>query len=318
MDVEIRHLRLLCAVADAGSIAQAARSLQYSQQSVSAQLRRIEQHFGHSLFERTTAGAALTARGAEVVSRSREILARMDVLNHPADLCVDIRGSLRLAATNTPLLAGIASRMKLRFPDVATTIRSVYASSEIVELLEQERLDAAIAADYPGRDLAHSAAMVHRAVATEPTFVALPAGHRLRDRLEVRLADLATESWFLTPDDGAGWPQVFHDACGAAGFAPAAAHEYLGDRRQLRKMISEGLGVSPVQATFRGDDKVIVKPLEGAPLWCRYVLAWRDGGISETTVEALFAAAAGAHRDLVGRSPVFRAWATRTYHSPGV
>lgn len=67
-------------------------------------------------------------------------------------------------------------------------------------------LDAAIAVDYPGMELRHSDAVAYRGIVTEPTFVALAAGHRLRHRTEVALADLAEEPWFVTPDDGAGWP----------------------------------------------------------------------------------------------------------------
>jgi len=193
----------------------------------------------------------------------------------------------------------------------------VYASSHILTLLEDGKLDAAIAADYPGLELRHSAAIMHRAIATEPIFVALPDEHRLQDRLEVRLSYLAHETWFLTPDDGAGWPDVFYTACRTAGFTPSTVHEYLGDRRTLRHMICEGLGIAAVQASLRPGDGVTVKPLAETPLWCRYVLAWRVGAVPEVVVEALFAAASSAHRDLIAESAVFRAWASRTYKSTG-
>lgn len=318
MDVEVRHLRVLCSIADAGSVAQAARSLGYSQQALSAQLWRMERHFGQRLFDRTSAGVVLTAHGALIVARSRDIITRVDGINRPADLPAAAVRSLRLAATNTPLLAGTAGRMKLQLPDVATTVRSVYSSTQMVQLLDDGQLDAAIAADYPGRELQHSPAIVHRAIATEPIFVALPEGHRLHDRLEVPLSDLADETWFVTPDDGAGWPENFFGACRAAGFTPTTVHEYLGDRRQLRRMIAEGLGISPVQATFGAGDGVVVKALRGTPLWCRYVLAWKAGAIPESVIEVLFAAASSTHHDLIGKSTAFRSWATRTYKGVGV
>ena len=312
MDLELRHLRILCAIAEAGSVARASVILGYSQQALSAQLRRIEQHFGRDIFDRSAAGVRPTRYGQEILARARDIVARMDAITVAPGQERAAGQVLRLAATNSPVLAGMTARISDQFPDLALTVSSVYASSEMVEHMENGELDAAIAADYPGAELRHSEAIAHRGIATEPTFVALPARHRLRRNLEVRLADLAEEAWFLTPDDGAGWPGVFYGACEAAGFTPLKVHEYLGDRGQLQGMVAAGLGISPVQATFDPGAGVIVKALAGTPVWCRYVLAWRRDSVSDSLAEALFAAARAAHRDLIARSPHFQEWALRS------
>ncbi|MFF8308671.1 LysR family transcriptional regulator [Streptomyces lydicus] len=314
MELELRHLRVLCAIADAGSVGRAASDLGYSQPAMSTQLQRIEQYFGHPLFERNSSGVELTRYGTEVLAQARDVLARAAAIGRrtAADGARTPR-PLRLAATNTPVLAGMLIRLRSRLPELALTVSSVYPSSEIVELLEQGELDAAVAADYPGLELRHSAAVAHRGIVTEPSFVALPAGHRLRHCREVALADLADDAWFLTPDDGAGWPGVFYAACRAAGFAPAAVHEFLGDQQQLQNMIAEGIGVSIVQATLRPAPGVLVRPLIGTPLWCRYVLAWRRESLTDEVEDALFASAAAAYRTLIAQSPHFRAWAARTW-----
>ena len=49
----MRHLRALCAIADAGSLHQAARRLGVSQPSLTTQLRRIENVLGAELFRRS-------------------------------------------------------------------------------------------------------------------------------------------------------------------------------------------------------------------------------------------------------------------------
>ncbi|MEV0375361.1 LysR family transcriptional regulator [Streptomyces sp. NPDC050636] len=313
MELELRHLRVLCAIADAGSLGRAASDLGYSQSAMSTQLQRIERHFGESLFERHTSGIELTHYGAEVLAQARDVLAHAaSIGRRSAAGGARVRQPLRLAATNSPVLAGMLVRLRSRLPDLALTVSSVYPSSEIVELLEHGEVDAAIAADYPGRVLRHSAAIALRGIVTEPSFVALPAGHRLRHCREVALADLADDAWFLTPDDGAGWPGVFYVACELAGFSPAAVHEFLGDREQLQKMIAEGIGVSVVQATLRPIPDVLVKPLVGTPLWCRYVLAWRREGPADEVADTLFASAAGTYRALIAQSTHFRAWASCT------
>lgn len=314
MNLELRHLRTLCAIADAGSVGRAAGVLGYSQQAMSTQLRRIEFFLGEPLFERTTAGVELTRYGMEVLAQARDVLARADAIGRrPTGNAEGARRALRLAATNSPILSGMVVRARSRLSDLALTVSSVYASSEIVELLEKGELDAAIGVDYPGLELRHSADVAHRGIVTEPCFVALPAGHRLRHRLEVSLTDLADDAWFLTPDDGAGWPGVFYAACAAAGFTPAAVHEFLGDRLQLQNMIADGLGVSVVQATIRPIPSVIVKPLIGTPVWCRYLLAWRCESLTDEVVETLYSCAKATYRDLIAQAPHFQAWASRTY-----
>jgi DNA-binding transcriptional LysR family regulator len=314
VELELRHLRVLCTIADTGSVGRAAAVLGASQPATSTQLRRIEAHLGAPLFERTTTGVAPTGFGVEVLAAARDVLARADGLGRRAVAGLSPAGrELRLAATNAPVLPGRLAWVRSRLPELRITVSSVYRSSDIVELLEQGVLDAAIAVDYPGMELRHSDAVAIRGIVTEPTFVALAAGHRLRRRAEVALADLADEPWFVTPDDGAGWPGVFFGACAAAGFAPATVHEFLGDRAELQDMIAAGLGVSTVQATARPLSAVVIKPLAGTPLRTRYLLAWRLAAVGGELVETLFEAAAAAYRDLAEASPHFQAWAARTY-----
>ncbi|WBO68298.1 MULTISPECIES: LysR family transcriptional regulator [Streptomyces] len=317
MEMELRHLRVLCAIADAGSVGRAATQLGYSQPAVSTQLRRIERHFGEPLFERGTSGVRPTAYGAEVVAQARDVLARADAIGHRTAAARPRRRTLRVAATNSPMLSGTVSRVRTRLPELSLAVNSVYASSRIVELLEEGAVDAAIAADYPGMELRHSDAVKHRGIVTEPTFVALPSRHRLRQCAQVQLADLAEDAWFVTPDDGAGWPGVFYDACAAAGFTPVTVHEFLGDQSQLQSMIADGLGVSLVQPTLRPIPHVVVKPLVGSPLWCRYVLAWRPDTVDDEVLEALTQSASAAYRDLVAQAPHLRAWASRTWSATG-
>ncbi|MGW3072586.1 MULTISPECIES: LysR family transcriptional regulator [unclassified Kitasatospora] len=314
MELELRHLRVLCAIADTGSVGRAAALLGASQPATSTQLRRIERHLGASLFERTAAGVAPTGFGVEVLAAARELLARADSLGRrPEAQTGPAPRELRLAAANEPILPGLVARARHQRPGQRFTVTSVHRPSDAVELLELGEADAAVAVDYPGRELGRSPSVAHRGIVTEPVFVALPAGHRLRHHAEVALADLAEEEWLLAPDDGAGWHGVFHGACAAAGFTPASVHEFLGGRLELQEMVAAGLGVSVVRATTRPLAEVLVKPLAGTPIWVRQLLVWRPAGVEGEVVEALFGAAVAAYRDLIAAAPGFQAWAARTY-----
>lgn len=314
MELELRHLRVLCTIADSGSVGRAAAVLGASQPATSTQLRRIERILGASLFERTASGVAPTCFGVEVLAAAREVLARIDGLGRPEDEhSVPTRQEVRLVATSTPILPGLLGRARQQRPDLRFSVDIVRRCSDLVELLEREQADAAVAVAYAGVAPRQSPLVAQRGIAVEPALVALPAGHHLGHRAEVALADLAEEVWLLAPDDGAGWPGVFHRACAAAGFTPAAVREFDGGRLELQDMIAAGLGVSIVPATARPPGDVVVRPLVGTPIRCRHLLLWRTAALGGEVVEALFGAATAAHRDLLaetphGRAPYGRPW----------
>lgn len=309
MELELRHLRVLVAIADTGGLGRAASVLGLSQPAMSTQLRRIERVFGESLFVRASSGVRLTPYGLEVVERARDVLDRADALvrrpSPPAAVT-----ALRLGSTTTPILAGLVARLRTAFPSVAVTVSSIYATDSLVKSLEDGELDVALAMDYPGMELRHADSVAHRVVATEPTFVAMPADHPLSHRVEVALSELAGDTWFVTPDDGAGWPGVFYAACREAGFTPPATHEFLGTDQTLA-MIAARLGVTAVQPTVRAVAGLNVKPLTGSPLWCRHILAWRKDGPGSALAAGIHHHATSVYRELIPRAPHFRAWLHR-------
>jgi DNA-binding transcriptional LysR family regulator len=80
MSVELRQLRCLVAIVDAGSFTDAAVDLGISQAAVSRTLAGLEAELGVRLLRRTTRELTLTAAGARAVSRARRLLAEADDL----------------------------------------------------------------------------------------------------------------------------------------------------------------------------------------------------------------------------------------------
>ncbi|WP_369687410.1 LysR family transcriptional regulator [Streptomyces somaliensis] len=60
MDLQFRHLRQLCVVSEAGSLNKAATVLGLPQPALSRQIRRLEELFGGTLFERDQHGTRPT------------------------------------------------------------------------------------------------------------------------------------------------------------------------------------------------------------------------------------------------------------------
>ncbi|MCA1225593.1 LysR family transcriptional regulator [Saccharopolyspora sp. 6M] len=80
MDVELRQLRCLVAIADAGTFTDAAIELGVSQAAVSRTLRSLERALGVRLLDRTSRSCVPTTAGARVLARARHLLAEAEEL----------------------------------------------------------------------------------------------------------------------------------------------------------------------------------------------------------------------------------------------
>jgi DNA-binding transcriptional LysR family regulator len=80
MDLELRHLRCLVAIVDAGSFTDAAIDLGISQAAVSRTLIALEDVLGVRLLHRTSRNVTPTTAGVQVLTRARHLLAEADDL----------------------------------------------------------------------------------------------------------------------------------------------------------------------------------------------------------------------------------------------
>ncbi len=72
--MDLRHLRYIVASARNGSFSTAAHELNVRQPIVSKRIKELEDELGVTLFDRSTAGARLTAAGEDFVVDARRIL----------------------------------------------------------------------------------------------------------------------------------------------------------------------------------------------------------------------------------------------------
>ncbi|MFC7642144.1 LysR family transcriptional regulator [Streptosporangium lutulentum] len=115
MELEIRHLRVICAIADHGSLTRAATALALTQPGLSAQLGRIEIMLGGRLFDRRHEGVTPTEFGEMVLTRARALLPSVDeLLNTTATAARGERGTrrVRLGSVNAPLLGGLITAVE--------------------------------------------------------------------------------------------------------------------------------------------------------------------------------------------------------------
>src|SRR6476659_1472156 len=77
MDLEVRHLRLVDAVAGCGSLTRAGDELHLTQSALSHQLRDIESRLGTPLFLRVGKRLVLTAAGERLLASARDVLQQL-------------------------------------------------------------------------------------------------------------------------------------------------------------------------------------------------------------------------------------------------
>ncbi len=304
MELELRHLRVVVAVADAGSIGGAARALGLDQPLVSRQLRRIEAELGIVLFHRASGGATLTPSGADFVQRARPLLHEFEGLLVRARSSA---ASLRFGANALGVLAGeLIDALDTLFglPVSALTHHSAH---HLLAQLGASELDLALVAEYDGTRVTFPAQTRHVVIVeTEPVLVALATTHPLATREPLRLADLADEWWILQGLAEDGEREAFTAACRSAGFAPRVRH-VTDDVSFARRAVTSGQAVLTVLPQSVEREGYVLRTLEGDPLHRRLHLAWHPHRLP-VPAEELLASVRGVYARQSEHNPAFSRW----------
>lgn len=311
MELEIRHLRVVCAVAEAGSLTRAAAALRLTQPGLSAQLQRIESAIGARLFTRSATGVVPTAVGEVVLTRARAVLPAMDDLARVTAVAVrsDWAGNpIRIGTISSPLIGGVLDAVRRWYPETEVSSRSQSSPLPLLGDLAAGRLEAAVVGDTPGYEIVAAPGVVLAPVVTEPVFVALPAAHPMAAAAVVDLADVEDEDWVAPPPDADRTREYCDAALAAVGRRLRTVHEAEG--RVVEELVRCGHALSLCQATFPESPGVAVRPIKGDPLWYRHLVAWHSGGpfSADEVGAALIACAEAAHQAAAQRSPTYRSW----------
>jgi LysR family transcriptional regulator for metE and metH len=187
--LELRHFKLIAAVADTGSLAAASRHLHLTSSALSHQLRDAEERLGVQLFLRRQRRLLLTGAGEKLLSSARRVLtevAQAEALcrAHPQD---DL---LRLSTgcyTVYGWLPPILGQWQAEYP--RSELRIVLeATRQPLDALLSGGLDLALTTDVP-----RQARLAQTPLFEDELLLVVPAGHALARRGHVTAEELASE-----------------------------------------------------------------------------------------------------------------------------
>jgi DNA-binding transcriptional LysR family regulator len=264
----LRALECLVAVADSGSITQAALVLHSSQPAVSHQLAALERETRTVLLRREPRGVKLTPAGRAAVADARQAIeAAASAVRAARAVGEGAGGSLRLACAQSltvPLLAPVIREWRRRRPEVAITLRESTAIDELLGVIESGVVDVTLMpAPVPDR-------FSTTEVADEEIVLAAPTGHPLVRRPTVRMKDLdGVPMVHYAGDNGlSGW---LDRALSSAGVRPDPVMR-TSVTAAAPQLAAAGLGVAvcPVSAVAAGFPGVV---RSFSPRWIRQVVA---------------------------------------------
>lgn len=243
--MELRHLRYFVAVADAGNISRAARRLHITQPALTRQAQDLEREFACRLFDRIGRSIVLTRDGAEILERTRRLLADAEALRERARaLAGGEAGVLRIGATPQFIetaLPEVLTRSAQTYPGIDVRLEEGGAGF-LVTRVQQGELHLAVGIWRTG------------GLQSQPLFPA-------RVLAVMQRGDLLAGQKALTVTDLVGIPllllgrefqtrELFDEACQTAQFEPLVCLESRSPR-SLVALAAAGHGIAIVPSAVK-------------------------------------------------------------------
>jgi len=239
MDLEIRHLRLVLEIADAGSMTKAAERLFLTQSALSHQLRDIEARFETPFFVRLGRRMVLTAAGRRVLETARRVVGEIQRAEEDIRrLAGDTEGVIRVCTqcyTGYHWLGPLLTVFQRKHPRVTINV-AADATDRPVDALLDGRIDLAILIDpVPDRRVRL------RPLFTDEMVAIVAKGHHLARKRWVAPAALAAEHLLVyssVPEESF----LFQRVLGPLGLTPAKV-SFIMLTEAMIELARAGMGV---------------------------------------------------------------------------
>ena len=260
--MELRHLRYFIAVAETGSLTEAAkRRLYTSQPSLSRQIKDLEDQVGVELLSRSVRGVELTAAGKAFLDHARVALMHVDAAIETARRAAQPPSMAFAIGFQTGQemnwLPQAMHVLQDELKNVDVTVSSDY-SPDLAEAITRGRLDLAFLRVEPGYDLAY------HVVDHEPLIVLMPCDHRLTARDSVRPKDFVGETFIGGANKASVLRAVTDEYLRDSGLDIKVDHGVDNMAMAMSLVAStRGLALMPAYARNLLPESVVARPLRG-------------------------------------------------------
>ncbi|MFI5313092.1 MAG: LysR family transcriptional regulator [Candidatus Dormibacteria bacterium] len=258
--LELRDLRALTAVIEAGGMARAGEHLHLVQSAVSQAIKRLEVQVRQPLLERRRSGVVPTPAGAALNAHAQLIL---NCVARAEDDMRAYRGltkgtvRLGLVATVSRLLLGpLLRELAERHPGLLLQVEE-NVTDALIDRLRSGSLDLCVV--YLPTE---THGLTFEEVQPVRLCLAVPRGHATASRDKVELRELATERWvaFQAGNPSRRWLET---NCAGAGYRPTIAVEVTSVHQLLSYVGAEvGIGMLTAQAARAEQPNDAVRTLE--------------------------------------------------------
>lgn len=193
--MEIRHLRLVQAVVQAGGITRATERLHLTQSALSHQLKEAECQLGTKIFHRVNKKLVLTEAGEKVHHLANEVLDKLEKTETLIRQMIHGEvGQIRIATecyTSYHWLPALMRQFHLLYPNVELKIVMEATHQPLQKLLSGE-LDIAITSDPIENNLLHYIKLFR-----DEMFAAVPASHAWSTKAYAEAQDFADQNLII-------------------------------------------------------------------------------------------------------------------------
>jgi DNA-binding transcriptional LysR family regulator len=281
--MELRHLRYFLAVGEEQHYRRAAQRLRVAQPALSRQIQMLEEEIGFKLFERLPRGVKITDAGKLFLDDARRILREVnDSIARAKRIASGQSGTLRIGFVESISWQGIVPDSLRDFrehqPDVELQLKSL-RSLEQIAAIHSGSLDAGYALPIANPD--HG--LEEFPLGAIRHLLAVPNGHRLTKKRNIRLRDLVDTPFVWFPR----WaiPNAYDRlmaACARGGLKAPRIVQETAVETMILSLVQCGVGVAFVSSAsrWRCPANVTLLPVSDLNVTFPFALMWKKNNNS--------------------------------------
>jgi DNA-binding transcriptional LysR family regulator len=240
MNVTLRQLRVLLAIARVKSFTKTGASIGMTQSAVSHSVRELETELGLKLFDRTTREVEMTDTGKRLAAVLEPLLDELDdILKNAHSIGEQLQGKVRIATSPTisaGLMPHCISECGERYPDIQLILWD-RVQSHVLESVRNGEVDFGVIVE-PKSSIEYHC----EPILTEPFCLVCRQDHPFAKGRTVKWSSLAGQNLVLL-DHASGSRQLIDRALRSQKIECNVVQE-LGHSTTVFQMVSAGIGVS--------------------------------------------------------------------------